>query len=195
MAETMRAEERKAAYQAYLAWYAGTTDDPQPNLTEWMWCAGRDWEREQSVERIRELRKALQQAEYKLFRCSVGHGVADHKNYPCALPGEARLIMLEALRSDLPSESPYYRLALAAGAAAGEPDRWPTDEERPVSCPVCGIGWESTDLRRHPTRLLPWWRCSDCSAEWNETIRKATAGDLPPAPPPHPRPDEPEGES
>jgi len=51
-------------------------------------------------------------------------------------------------------------------------DRWPTDEERPATCPVCGIGWDSTDLRRHPDKPLPWWRCSDCGCAWHETIRK-----------------------
>lgn len=56
-------------------------------------------------------------------------------------------------------------------AEMNEP-RWPTDEETPTTCPVCGTNWESTDLRRHPSRPLPWWRCSDCGAEWHEIIRK-----------------------
>lgn len=53
--------------------------------------------------------------------------------------------------------------------------RWPTDEEQPATCPSCGISWESTDLRRHPTKPLPWWRCSDCGHEWNEIERKAVS--------------------
>jgi hypothetical protein len=71
------------------------------------------------------------------------------------------------------------RAALAAApvqGARGEGDRWPTDGETPATCPVCGIEWDSTDLRRHPRKPLPWWRCSDCGAEWNEIDRKAAAG-------------------
>lgn len=66
------------------------------------------------------------------------------------------------------------RVKVSAEKAASDA-RWPTDEEQPATCPNCGISWESTDLRRHPTKLLPWWRCSDCSAEWNEVERKAVS--------------------
>lgn len=56
-------------------------------------------ERDAARREIERLLTALTQAERKLFECSVGHGVADHRNYPCDLPGEARLIMIEALRA------------------------------------------------------------------------------------------------
>lgn len=52
-------------------------------------------------------------------------------------------------------------------------DRWPTAEETPATCPGCGIGWDSDDLRRPRGRPLPWWRCSECGAEWDELVRKA----------------------
>lgn len=71
------------------------------------------------------------------------------------------------------------RPAPAIGEAAEPPARWPTAEETPATCPGCGIGWDSTDLRRHPTKPLPWWRCSECSAEWNEIIRKHATNGVP----------------
>lgn len=49
----------------------------------------------------------------------------------------------------------------------------------PTTCPICGIGWESTDLRRHPDGPLPWWRCSDCGAEWSEWHRQRTDSERP----------------
>lgn len=69
---------------------------------------------------VERLAEALEAAEYKLYQCSVGHGVADHRNYPCDLPGEARIIMIEALRA---SRGPDWRRGrTAALTAAQEPE-------------------------------------------------------------------------
>jgi hypothetical protein len=45
-------------------------------------------------------------------------------------------------------------------------------DDRPVWCPICFVHADAGDLRRHPTRPGPWWRCSDCGAEWSEWVRR-----------------------